>query len=111
MQTPDFYAKQGETLELAGTLRGADGSPQDLTGTTVTVSIRRRGAATPLVSAAACTIVDPQGQVRYVGAVLVAGTWPAGRYEGEFDVTLSNGRVHSFPDDGHFILLVSAQIG
>lgn len=98
--TPDFYAKRGETFSPRAILKGADGTPQDLTNAeSVTLSMRPKGGGTPIYDHVACSFAaDPSGAVEYDSPEVI--DYEAGSYELEYDVTFPGGVVHTFPNGG-----------
>lgn len=101
--------KQGDTgPPLVDQLLGADGTPQDLTGASVRLNLRSPIGAL-LVTHGVCSIVAPlTGSVLYVlqaGDLAVAGSCSR-----EYEATLSDGTVISFPNDTYGTLLVTKQL-
>jgi hypothetical protein len=92
-----FYLKQGDTARsLSCVLEDNTGAAQDLTGATVTFSMREKETQAVKVDALAATVVTAgTGLVRYDWAADDVDT--PGTYEGEFRVTLSSGKQISFP--------------
>jgi len=92
--------KQNDTSPpLTAQLTNANG-PQDLTGATVTMSMRLQGSSANKISDAACSIVgNPTlGNVQYNWQA--GDTNTAGVFAVEFRVTFSNGTIATFPSIG-----------
>lgn len=93
-----FSIKKGDTSPaLRATLRYDDCSPINLTGATARFHMRQSGSSTVLIDAAA-VIVSVAGIVEYRWTSLNTAT--VGGYEGEFEVTYSDGKIETFPSDG-----------
>jgi hypothetical protein len=109
LSRPRQARKQGDTgPPLRDRLLGADGAAQDLTGASVKFNLRSpTGAA--LVAHGACTIITPAtGEVEYdlqPGDLAVAGLCSR-----EYEATLSDGTVITFPNEGYGVLVVTAQL-
>lgn len=105
---PDFTIKRGDTgPPLNRTLYGQDGAVQDLTGATVVFNMAK--GSTVVVSHATCTVVDATlGTVRY--AWQANDTATKGTYKAEFQATLGDGTVVSFPDNGNFNVVIYEQV-
>ena len=104
-----FVIKQGDTSPaLLVTLQDSGRQPVSLNGSTVLFHFRgTRGSATPVTAPA--VIVDAEaGQVRYDWRAEDTAT--AGDYEGEFEVTYSDGTVETFPNDGYIEISMPEQI-
>ena len=79
-------------------LRDEDGNAVNLSGGSVAFSM---GEDASRVSGAACTVIDPAaGAIQYNWDV--ADTFVPGRFDGEFQVTYSNGKTETFPRRGYF---------
>lgn len=106
----DFTIKQGdEAPSYVVTLTDARPTTWDLTGAAVTFSMRRLADGVLLIDHRTCSIVSAANRV--VRLDWIAGdTDVAGLYLAEFDVTLPSGRAETFPDDGHLLIQVTAQI-
>lgn len=83
-----LYLKKGDRLpKLQRTLYGADGLALNLTGATVSFSMRPSGSATLKVTDGACVLVDAaNGIVRYDWGATDTDT--AGTFVGEFRATI-----------------------
>jgi hypothetical protein len=51
------------------------------------------------------------GRVRYEWNSSDGDTNTADEYEGEFEVTYANGKIQTFPNDGHLPIVVTDEIG
>lgn len=102
MSDSTFSIKQGaQNPSLDATLTKGDGSAQDLTGGTVTFSMKRQRTGAVKVNAGACTIVNApgtDGKVKY--AWQAADTDTPGVYRGSFKVTGLAGGPAVFPTSG-----------
>jgi hypothetical protein len=111
MPEETFYIKQNDTASfITRDLKDAFGAPVNVTGATVVFSMRVKPAGTVKVDAQGCTIVTAgTGRVRYEWTA--ANTNTADEYEGEFQVTYANGKIQTFPNDGHIPIVVTDDIG
>jgi hypothetical protein len=101
-----FQIKQGaQNPALEATLTKGDGSAQDLTGGTVTFSMKRKRTGVVKVNAAAVAIVSaPAGTVKYSWAGVDSDT--PGVYYGQFTVTGLAGGPAVFPTSGYIYVTV-----
>lgn len=106
-----FYIKQNDTVQrITRDLKDAFGSPVNLTGATIKFSMRVKPAGAVKVNGAAATIVIAGiGRVRYNW--IAADTNTADEYEGEFEVTFSDGTIQTFPNDGNIPIIVTDDVG
>lgn len=107
MSDSSFSIKQGaQNPALEATLTKGDGTPQDLTGGTVTFSMKRKRTGVVKVNAGACTIVGAaaNGQVKYAWAAGDVDT--PGVYYGSFKVTGLAGGPAVFPTSGYIWVTV-----
>lgn len=104
-----FSVKQGDTapLLIVGLEHDSD-TAIDLTGATVEFHMRNRDTGVVKVDAAANVESVEDVEVRYDWAV--GDTDTPGWYEFEFEVTYADGRQETFPNTGHDLLQVKAQI-
>jgi len=105
-----FQIEQGaQNPSLEATLTKGDGTPQDLTGGTVTWSMKRVRTGAVKVNAGAATIVGAQanGQVKYAWGG--ADTDTPGVYRGRFRVTGLAGGPAAFPTSGYIYVTVTAK--
>ena len=104
-----FNIKQNDTSpSIRATLKDGSNSAVDLTGASVNFHMVSLEGVTVVDSAA--VIVDPStsGIVQYNW---VAGdTQTAGAYNAEFEVTFSNGKVETFPNDSYISVSIRAEL-
>jgi len=98
----DFYIKQGDTRPAIKAQLYNDSSEVDLTGATV------RFIMGGVVDAAATVTSALTGAVQYQWET--ADTVDAGSFEGEFEVTFSDGRIETYPNNGYLDILITEQI-
>lgn len=106
----DFTIKRGDTFPvLSQTIRDATGSAVDLTGATVTFTMRATSAIAPTVNATA-TVVAPAtaGQVTYTWTATDSAT--PGTYMAEFHVVLSGGAKMTWPLIGYLEVTVEEDL-
>ena len=106
----DFTIKQGDRLpEIYATLADADGAPVDLTGASVRLHLASVSTGALTLDAAASVLNPPTaGGVRY--SWQDADTAADDDLRGEFQVTFSDGRVETFPNDDYFSVSVVADL-
>ena len=111
MPEETFYIKENDTASfLTRDLKDAFGAPVNVTGAAVVFSMRVKPAGTLKVTRRTCSIVSGvTGRVRYEW--IAADTNTADEYEGEFEVTYANGKIQTFPNDGHIPVMVTDDIG
>ena len=111
MPEETFYIKENDTASfLTRDLKDAFGAPVNVTGASVVFSMRVKPAGTLKVTRQTCAIVAAgTGRVRYEW--VAADTDVADEYEGEFQVTYGNGKIQTFPNDGHIPVVVTDDIG
>ena len=111
MPAETFYIKQNDTASfITRDLKDAFGAPVNVTGATVKFSMRVKPAGTVKVDDQDAVIVTAgTGRVRYEWTA--ANTNTADEYEGEFQVTYANGKIQTFPNDGHIPIVVTDDIG
>lgn len=92
-----FYIKQNDTSPaIQATLKDVDGVAVNLAGATVRFHMRKQGATTAKVDAAAVIVDDAEGIVRYNWTA--ADTNTVGTYQAEFEVTYTDNTVETFPN-------------
>jgi len=98
----DFNIKQGDTRPTLLAQLYNDSSETDLTGAIVMFHMGE------IVDAAA-TITDAvSGTVSYQW--VTADTETAGTFDAEFEVTFSDGRIETYPNNKHLEIMVTGQI-
>ena len=96
----DFHIKSGDTTPvITATLTDSAGAAVNLTGATVRFVMRKGGAATAKVAAAATVVSAPAGTVSYTW--LAANTNDPGIYSACWEVTFSGGTIQTFPNAGY----------
>ena len=113
MPEETFYIKANDTASfLTRDLKDAFGAPVNVTGAAVVFSMRVKPAGTLKVTRQTCAIVAAgTGRVRYEWASDGSDTNTADEYEGEFQVTYGNGKIQTFPNDGHIPIVVTDDVG
>ena len=111
MPEETFYIKANDTASfITRDLKDAFGAPVNVTAATVVFSMRVKPAGTLKVTRQTCAIVSGgTGRVRYEW--IAADTDTADEYEGEFQVTYANGKIQTFPNDGHIPIVVTDDVG
>ena len=111
MPEETFYIKQNDTASfITRDLKDAFGAPVNVTGAAVKFSMRVKPAGTVKVDDQDAVIVTAgTGRVRYEWTA--ANTNTADEYEGEFQVPYANGKIQTFPNDGHIPIVVTDDIG
>lgn len=103
--TDPFKIKQGDTLpKLRATVtQGTPASPVDLTGATVVFNMRAStGGQAVKVNRGSATIVTPaSGVVEYT--FTAGNTDTPATYQGEFEATLADGGILTFPSGADYI--------
>ena len=113
MPEETFYIKQNDTASfITRDLKDAFGSPVNVTGAAVKFSMRVKPAGSVKVNAQDAVIVTAgTGRVRYEWASDGSNTDTADEYEGEFQVEYANGKIQTFPNDGHIPIVITDDIG
>ena len=112
MPEETFYIKANDTASfITRDLKDAFGSPVNVTGAAVKFSMRVKPAGSIKVDAEDAVIVTGgTGRVRYEWASDGSDTDAADEYEGEFQVTYGNGKIQTFPNDGHIPIVITDDI-
>lgn len=100
-QEYDFVIKVGDTgPPIMVQCLDSNGSPVDLTGATA-LKFKMRSARSGVVevNATADFIDRPTGKVQYFWVTTDTDT--SGDYQGEFNVTMSNGQIITFPNNAY----------
>lgn len=115
----DFQIKANDTLPVVEATLGLDApaTAQDLTdlsttlanaATVVSFIMRKDGAATPKVNAAAAVVDAATRRVRYEWAV--GDTAEPGTYKAEWEVIDPNGKIRTFPTKTYHTIDVLADL-
>ena len=106
-----FYIGQNDTASpIKRDLKDAFGSPVNLTGASVKFSMRVKPAGAVKVNGSSATVVTAGiGRVQY--NFTASNTETADEYEGEFEVTFSDGSIQTFPNLGYIPVFVQDDIG
>lgn len=102
-----FHIKQHDTKpSIKATLKDGDGTVINLTDATVRFHMRKIGATSTTVDAAA-TVVSPAtgGVVQYDWSA--ADTATIGTYHAEFEVTYGDNSIETFPNNGFISVVVT----
>ena len=102
--------KRGDTHPpFKATLSDAAGAA-NLTGATVKLILKTKGATPTIVVNAACVITDAlQGKVQYNW--IAADTAAVNSLDGECEVTWADGKITTFPNEGYFAVDIVADLG
>lgn len=104
-----FYIKQNDTRPIiTATLIDGDGSTVNLDGASVAFKMRKVGATSSTVDAAATVADAAKGKVTYTW--LAADTSTVGEYEGEFQVTYAGGGIQTFPNNKYIDIEITDDI-
>jgi len=106
MPHSEFKLKQNDTSpSIEAKLTDANGLAVNLTGATVIFNMRVKPAGSVKVNGSAAVIVGTaiNGRVRYNWTA--SNTDTADVYEAEWQVTLSNGKVQTFPGGKDYITI------
>lgn len=109
MSSTPFYIKKDDTSPSL--LVSLTPSNVDITGATgVVFNMRQRGSVTAKISRAAAVLVAPSGpaQLRYDWQT--GNTDTEGEFEGEFEVTRSDGTIETWPNDSNLIVIITSDI-
>jgi hypothetical protein len=111
MPEETFYIKSNDTASfLTRDLKDAFGAPVNVTGASVVFSMRVKPAGTMKITRQTGVIVNAGiGRVRYEWTA--SNTDTADEYEGEFQVTYANGKIQTFPNDGHIPIVITDDVG
>jgi hypothetical protein len=104
-----FFIKQNDTSpNLDATLKDASDNAIDLAGASLRFHMRKIGATSAKVDAAATIIDEDTGQVRYTWSA--GDTDTIGSFEAEFEVTYGDGSVETFPNNKFFSIEITDDI-
>ncbi len=100
-----FRIKTNDTApQLIVTLTDAAGNKVNLTGATARLHMKKYGASSLKVDAAATIANATTGKVSYDWSALDTDT--AGTYYGEIEITYSDSKVETFPNNGYFTIII-----
>ena len=110
MAQPVFHIKQNDTSpSLEVFLQDDKGRIVSTTGGTVVFHMRLLSDLSSKISDGSVVIVNgAAGHVRY--AFAAADTDTSGTYQGEFEVTFSNGKIETFPNDGYIKIVITDDV-
>lgn len=104
-----WYVKQNDSAgTIEATLVDEDEVAVDLTGATVRFHMRKAGAASAKVNAAATIVTAASGIVRY--SWVSGDTDEAGVFSAEWEVTFSGGGRQTFPNWQDDTVTVTAEL-
>lgn len=104
-----FYVKQNDTApSIRATLKDGDDDAIDLTGASVRFHMRSIGGTSAKVDSAATIVTAASGIVQYDW--VAADTDTVGTYQAEFEVTYSDTRIETFPNNGYIVVEITDDI-
>lgn len=105
----DFSLKKHDTWPpLNATLSDANGPINLTAATTVKLIIKPTGGGSAITGT--CAVISaPAGTVRYTWAT--GNTDISGTYSGEFEITWSDGKIGTVPNEGYFTLEILDDLG
>ena len=105
-----FYVKQNDTApSIRATLKDGDDQVIDLTGATVRFHMRTIGGTTAKVDSEVSVVIPAtDGIVQYDW--IAADTDTIGTYQAEFEITYTNGRIETFPNNGYIRVEITDDI-
>jgi len=113
MPEETFYIKANDTASfITREIKDAFGAPVNVTGATVVFSMRVKPAGDMKITRQPGVVVTAgTGRVRYEWDSSAGDTNTADEYEGEFQVTYANGKIQTFPNDGHIPIVITDDVG
>ena len=103
------YAKQNDTTpSLRAALKNGDNDAIDLTNATCRFHMRKIGSTTVSVDEAAQIVTEATGIVQYNWTA--SDTATVGSYQGEFEVTYTDGTIETFPNNGYIRVEITDDI-
>ena len=102
-----LFVKTGESGARQFQLVGADGVPEDLTGASGTVTVRRSGY--PIIDKRAMTIVTAASGIASF-AQSASDFTSGGFYDCEVSIVRANGSVGQFPEQGYGTIVVTQSL-
>lgn len=103
-----FNIKQGDTRPKYVAVLTSNGTPIDLTNATSIKFLMRVEGQAPKINAAAAFTDRPNGQVTYTWTG--SDTDTVATYQGEFEITWSDGGVETVPNDGYLRIEIEDDI-
>lgn len=106
----DLQLKQGDTspaLEMQ--CQDNSGDPKDISGGSVDFHFKEQGATETVISTGATITNGTEGRVKYQWQPDDTNITPA-IYEGEFEITYSDGYIETFPNTGNFTIEIVAEV-
>jgi hypothetical protein len=91
--------KQGSTYPITGTLRDLNG-PRNLTGSTVTLSMRDAHTAVVKINNAAVTVTSPSNGA-FTYSIQATDVDTGSEYQVEMKEVRSDGTIWKYPSDGY----------
>ena len=104
-----FRIKTNDTSpSLVVTLTDYAGNKVNLTGATARFHMKKYGASSLKVDAAATVSSALNGKVTYDWSA--SDTDTAGTYYGEIEITYSDSKVETFPNNGYFTIIINEDL-
>ena len=108
-EDPHFIKQNDTASSLKRVLVDAFGSPVNLTGASLTFSMRVKPGGTTKISTASATVSGAGlGEVQY--RFTAANTDTADEFEGEFTATYAGGGIQTFPNDGYIPIIITDDV-
>lgn len=110
MASPQFHIKQNDTTPpLTAFLRDARDRPVSLTGATVVFHMRLASDQSVKIEDGSVSVLSATlGQVKY--SFTATNTNTSGNYEGEFEVTFTDGTIETFPNDDYVKVIITDDV-
>lgn len=104
-----FRIKTNDTKPLLiVTLKDHAGAKVDISGATARFHMKKYGASSLKVDALASVTNGSEGQVSYSWSA--SDTDTAGTYYGEIEITYSDSKVETFPNNGYFTIIINEDL-
>jgi hypothetical protein len=106
----DLAIRRNDTVPaFVWIITDADGAPLDLTGATVSLTMRALTSNTPVTLTGTPSVTDPtNGVVQFAWST--ADTSTAGLFQCEWHITLSGGGTYTYPNDGYLMVNVEEDL-
>ena len=105
-----YFLKTGDRgRSIRYALLAPDGTAIDLTGATVRFLMRSRSTGVTVVAAVATVVAAPSGIVQYDWQIADVGSEDI--FNGEFEVTYSDGRKETFPNFDYIEIIIKGDLG